>query len=181
MLLWFYRLPLWFVVLCTFLFVIFYAKLSEVFYRKQLTKSLFRLFNSVMLIFSLFLIAYATVINRNQTVRDLILQPFQSFIEAKIQPEMYRTMWMNVVLFVPFGVTFSNLFSEKNTVISIILSLIFGLSISVLIEYVQYTLSIGLTQTDDVLCNTVGALIGYSSILTKKYFRYRTVNQYYFE
>ena len=50
-------------------------------------------------------ILYITVFRGSPGKQELILTPFQSFIEAKEQKEMYRELLMNVLLFVPFGLS----------------------------------------------------------------------------
>ena len=42
-----------------------------------------------------------------------VLMPFVGLIEAQTQPEMYRSMLMNVFLFVPFGLSMPHILPEK--------------------------------------------------------------------
>ena len=62
----------------------------------------------------------------------------------------------NIVLFIPLGV-FSAIYFRKHKVIYSLLS---GFLVSLIIEILQYALHRGCAETMDVICNTIGALIG---------------------
>ena len=62
----------------------------------------------------------------------------------------------NIILFIPFGV-FSSIFFKKHKVLY---SLFSGFFVSLIIEILQYALHRGCAETMDVICNTIGALIG---------------------
>ena len=90
--------------------------------------------------------------------------PFISFINAKTQPEFYRTMFMNVLLFLPLGLSLPFALSEKMKH-KVLISILCGLILSVLVEVLQYVFRLGRCETDDVLMNTLGVLIGVTSYL----------------
>lgn len=48
-------------------------------------------------------IFYMTVCARGEETAEAVLVPFQNFREAREQPELYRSMLMNVLLFFPSG------------------------------------------------------------------------------
>lgn len=48
-------------------------------------------------------IFYMTVCARGEETAEAVLVPFQNFREAREQPELYRSMLMNVLLFSPSG------------------------------------------------------------------------------
>ena len=50
-------------------------------------------------------IFYMTVCARGEGTVEAVLVPFQSFREAREQPELYRSMLMNVLLFFPIGLS----------------------------------------------------------------------------
>lgn len=58
-------------------------------------------------------ILYATLFSRAEGSTGLILTPFATFTAARVQPEIYREMLMNVFLFFPLGLTFSNALPRK--------------------------------------------------------------------
>ena len=111
-------------------------------------------------------ILYATLFSRAEGSTGLILTPFASLTAARIQPEIYREMLMNVFLFFPLGLTLSNALSRKwHRWLRIILTTLVGCALSAGIEYAQYRYALGLAETDDVICNTLGASIGSTSLL----------------
>lgn len=48
-------------------------------------------------------IFYMTICARGEETAEAVLVPFQNFREAREQPELYRSMLMNVLLFFPIG------------------------------------------------------------------------------
>lgn len=66
--------------------------------------------------------------------------------------EFFREMFMNAVLYVPFGLAACGLFGHWGVVA--------GLGLSLSIEIWQYFAGTGLAQGTDVLCNTLGAAVG---------------------
>lgn len=97
---------------------------------------------------------------------ELILTPFAALSAARQQPELYRAMLMNVFLFFPLGLTLSNALPRKwHRWGRIILTTLVGCALSAGIEYAQYRCALGLAETDDVICNTLGAFIGSTSLL----------------
>ena len=71
---------------------------------------------------------------------------------------------MNVVVFIPIGILLGLLLRVKG---SWLIPLIVGMGISVSIETMQYFFHRGFAETDDVVHNTLGCMIGY--ILVKGY------------
>lgn len=111
-------------------------------------------------------ILYATILTRTPGDYNPILTPFATFTAALQQPELYREMLMNVFLFFPLGLTLSNALSRKwHRWLRIILTTLVGCALSAGIEYAQYRYALGLAETDDVICNTLGAFIGSTSLL----------------
>lgn len=109
-------------------------------------------------------ILYITVFSRSERGVGADFIPFSSFERAKLQPEMYRSMLMNVFLFVPFGLALPFAFGGK-TGKRILLTILVGLLMSVTVEAIQYYVHLGMAETDDVICNTVGTAIGSSAFL----------------
>ena len=171
MLFYFYVLPLWFVCFGTLCTILFWSKIQAICERRKSPSKFFYYCAVISLCLSIILIIYATVYDRSNNISGTVLMPFSSFIEAKTQPEMYRTMLMNLVLFVPFGFSSSSCLPRRFTIkrrIALIVLVAFTLSCSV--ELAQYIFHLGLFQTDDILCNTCGALLGSTSLLFNKFF-----------
>ena len=124
------------------------------------------LLNTALACAAAFIILYATILTRTPGNYELILTPFAALSAARQQPELYREMLMNVFLFFPLGLTLSNALPRKwHRWGRIILTTFVGCALSAGIEYAQYRCALGLAETDDVICNTLGAFIGSTSLL----------------
>lgn len=122
--------------------------------------------NFTLFAVSLVVIAYITLFCRAEGNIDIVLTPFQFIHTAKEQPEAYRSALMNVFLFFPLGLTLSNALPRRwNRWLRIGVTTLAGCLLSAGIEYAQYRFSLGMAETDDVLCNTLGALLGAASLL----------------
>jgi glycopeptide antibiotics resistance protein len=66
---------------------------------------------------------------------------------------------MNVFLFFPIGLVLPWVLPQKWKYKTVIVAL-FAIVLSTSIEYTQFVYCLGRTETDDVICNTLGALIG---------------------
>lgn len=124
------------------------------------------LLNTALACAAVFIILYATILTRTPEIPEVILTPLATFIAARQQPELYREMLMNVFLFFPLGLTLSNALPRKwHRWGKIALTTLVGCALSAGIEYTQYRCALGLAETDDVICNTLGAFIGSTSLL----------------
>ena len=122
--------------------------------------------NLVLVLLMTAAILYATLFSRAEGSTGLILTPFTALTAALQQPELYREMLMNVFLFFPLGLTLSNALPRKwHRWLRIILTTLIGCALSAGIEYAQYRSALGLAETDDVICNTLGAFLGAASLL----------------
>lgn len=117
-----------------------------------------RIINAVILVGIVATIFYMTVYTRQEGATEAVFVPFQSFYDAKTQPELYRTMLMNVLLFFPIGLTMP--FVLRMRTLSVPVTVIAALLLSTGIEYLQYRYRLGRCEVDDVIMNTLGALAG---------------------
>lgn len=124
------------------------------------------LLNTALACAAAFIILYTTILTRTPGAPEAILTPFAALTAARVQPELYREMLMNIFLFFPLGLTLSNALPRKwHRWLRIILTTLVGCALSAGIEYAQYRCALGLAETDDVICNTLGAFIGSTSLL----------------
>ncbi|MBR5223437.1 MAG: nucleotidyltransferase family protein, partial [Clostridia bacterium] len=151
-----YAMPLFSAFILAVTFISIYAVINALYSKSKWLKAI-----SVSgFLVSLFGIFYITVLSREVGNFSLELRPFYSFVMANEQPEMYRTVFMNVLLYVPFGVFLSYSISRKHKAISVIITVISALIVSVCVEAMQYLYSLGRCEIDDVIFNTLGALWG---------------------
>lgn len=156
-----YALPLHMVIILMLALLIVWAMLSLHKNQKKRT-----IINAALCFIAAFIILYATILTRTPGVPTAILTPFATFIAARQQPELYREMLMNVFLFFPLGLTLSNALPRKwHRWVRIILTTLVGCAFSAGVEYAQYRCALGLAETDDVICNTLGTLLGAASLL----------------
>ena len=124
------------------------------------------LLNTTLACAAAFIILYTTILTRTPGAPAVILAPFAALAAARVQPELYREMLMNVFLFFPLGLTLSNALPRKwHRWGRIILTTLIGCILSAGIEYAQYRCALGLAETDDVICNTLGTFVGSTSLL----------------
>ena len=156
-----YAIPLHMVILLMLALLIVWAMLSL--HQNQRKRSII---NLVLCSITALTILYATILTRTPGDYKPILTPFATFTAALQQPELYREMLMNVFLFFPLGLTLSNALPRKwHRWGRIILTTLVGCALSAGIEYAQYRYALGLAETDDVICNTLGAFLGAASLL----------------
>lgn len=156
-----YALPLHMVIFLMLVLLIVWAMLSQHKNQKKRT-----IINAALCFIAAFIILYATILTRSVGVSEAILTPFASLTAARIQPEIYREMLMNVFLFFPLGLTLSNALPRRwHRWGRIALTTLIGCALSAGIEYAQYRYALGLAEADDVICNTLGAFLGAASLL----------------
>ena len=138
------------------IFLVAYAVLNVVFKNFKILRAI----GFVGATISLLGILSFTVFGCEVATYNIELKPFYSFIMAKTQPEYYRTVFMNSLLFVPFGTFLPYLLSSKYKKSNVAVTVLISFSISIIIEGLQYLCSIGVCEIDDVIFNTLGALVG---------------------
>ena len=98
-------------------------------------------------------IAYLTLFNRKGAGRQIILIPFWAY-RRFFGYEYFRNMIIkNILLFVPLGTILSRLRPKWSTMRILVM-------ISAGIELLQHVLARGVFETDDIISNSLGGLIG---------------------
>ena len=97
-------------------------------------------------------------ITQTQNTHQIILSPFWSYREFA-RADIRWQVYLNILQFVPFGFIIPQSFLQCRRLWYVV---IISTGLSILIESVQYLLCIGLCETDDVIHNTVGSILGYS-------------------
>lgn len=157
---WFYCLPIWDAVL-----LILFVTAAFLFLRQVLGKAAYWKVSVILL----FLVWIATILlgtlgqRSAGTLLEPVLMPFASYYAAHNggSNEIYRTNFMNVVLFFPAGLLgYEVLPNLRRKCWRIILVTCLFALISIGIEYIQYCFGLGLAETDDIIHNTLGAFLG---------------------
>lgn len=149
-----YRQPLQRIILWMLLLIFLWGYLAF----REKNSLRWRFGNFIVFAGTVAAIFYMTVYTRGERAGEALLVPFQSFQEAKIQPELYRAMLMNVFLFVPIGLSLP--FVLGKGWLPGFLTVAAALAFSAGIEYLQYRYALGWCEVDDVIMNTLGAVIG---------------------
>ena len=149
-----YRQPLQRIIFCMLLLIFLWGYLAF----REGNSLRWRLANGILFVGMVAVILYMTVYTRGEGTSETILRPFQSFQEAKIQPELYRSMLMNVFLFVPIGLSLPFVLGKGR--IPEFFTVLAALAFTAGIEYLQYRYALGWCEVDDVIMNTLGAAAG---------------------
>ena len=114
----------------------------------------------VLFILTLFVIGYITLFGRNGTNDTTIRVQFAAIQEAirTRSFEPLQHLWLNIVMFIPIGFLFPGIYPPRLNKYSIVF--IVGLMCSCFIESMQMILTFGQPDVEDLLGNTIGALIG---------------------
>lgn len=131
-----------------------------------------RYINVVLCIFSLFLILKMTILGRTVGNREIELLPFYTIYTISDNSEAVRMIVMNIILFFPLGLTMPIALGRVKSIRrKWLLCIIVGLGISLSVEIIQYYFCIGRAETDDVICNTFGTLLGVIPNMLANYLR----------
>ena len=110
--------------------------------------------NLLLLAAAVLAIGRITVWSRTPGEYAVVLRPLAALQAARQEPELYREMLMNVVLFLPLGLALSQVLPQKWPCWERVLLTIFvGGALSAAVEYTQYRFALGMAETDDVFCN----------------------------
>lgn len=133
--------------------------------QKMQQKKLWQIFNLLLFFVWFICVIYMTIFSRNSKT-EMNLIPFHFVMDAikTGNEEFFRTGWMNVLLFVPGGMWLSY-GMVKSTRIKRFLSIVSFIIISIGIEIIQWYYKLGTVETDDVICNTLGAIIGVTAFI----------------
>lgn len=116
-------------------------------------------------IISVVMIVSMTVLKRGSAeTAQISLIPFISFVRAQEEVEVYRSMLMNICLFMPIGLSIPFVLFERYKH-NVLITIAFAFFLSAGIETAQFLFRLGMCETDDVIMNVIGALIGTLSFL----------------
>ena len=111
-------------------------------------------------VISLVLILFFTMYGRSgkmDTVPDLL--PLINFVESDIKLESWRSMYLNIMLFMPLGLSLPFVLSER-VKHNILITVLSGAVLSVIVELVQLIFAIGKFEFNDMIMNTLGTALG---------------------
>lgn len=114
-----------------------------------------------------FLVLCSTVICRNAAVSKRVeLMPFYNYADIWNGVDFKRNVMeilLNVALFIPIGFLLGGMVRK-----GFVKTCLIGCILSVLIELLQFATRRGLCETNDVIHNTVGCMVGYAAAIGLK-------------
>lgn len=124
--------------------------------------SIWKYFNIILHVLSVLFIIRMTLLGRKVGIRELELIPFYTLTTIPYNNEAIRTLLMNIILFVPFGLTAPYMIEEKikKEYLKWGICILSAGVLSVLIESLQYCFGLGRAEIDDVICNMLGGGLG---------------------
>lgn len=159
--LWFYCLPLFEAIVLIIIGTAIFRLLRKYFSHAPFWKTM----TATALFLWMAVIFQSTLGQRTVggNVSEPIVIPFYSYytILTGGNKELFRTNFMNTVLFYPAGLLACALlpgYWRKRWKI-ILVTYLFA-SLSICIEYIQYRFHMGLSEMDDIIHNSLGALLG---------------------
>ena len=106
------------------------------------------------------LLLYSTLLGRKvQEQRTTSLVPFSIIGKVFTVKNSGREKMLNIYAFIPIGLTLSGAMKERTSK-KYLTAFLVGTAFSVFIETMQYIFAVGLAETDDVIVNSLGTLIG---------------------
>ena len=159
----FYCLPIWKTVADLCLVLLVWCVLSRKFGRASSHLWVWKILCGVGALLWVIAILYVTLLSRSSGDGAVYLLPFHQLFSVLRggNPEILRSAWMNVLLFVPLGMLLPELFpADWPLSRRLLAAALISLALSAGIELMQWRWVLGTAETDDVLANTLGALLG---------------------
>ncbi len=151
-----YYCPLWMMIALPVIGILMLTQIPPL---KIKTIKKYYNFEKFIFIISIIVISFITVFSRHAKRHDLSLIPFSFIIKAFKHPKILKSVFLNLVLFMPFGSSFKTMElikGNKSNKKIIIYSAVFSL----LIETFQLVYQLGSAEIDDVIINTLGGYAG---------------------
>lgn len=157
------------ILLVIFFGIFFWIVTGVLLSKKTWTARIWKMLNYIVFVLILIAILYLTMFSRSTTdEQEVCLIPFYSFYLAKDNSELYRTMLMNLFLFVPLGLSLPNVLGKQKYRVR--RSVLVVITSSVVIELLQFIFQLGRVEVDDILCNALGGILGIGAyVFTKKF------------
>lgn len=126
----------------------------------------------LLTIYYIIWIIFALVFKMSFTINDILVSRQANFIPYYYDKSsdinlVLEEMRLNILVFIPLGIMFRSMLFDRESINTILLVFIF----SVIIETLQYILSIGIFDITDIINNTLGGFFGvliYNAIVKNK-------------
>lgn len=126
--------------------------------------------NLILMLIGLTIIFLVTFVRRGSPVHQVVLIPLRVLLGQKAPGDYWQVTIMNLVLYVPFACGLCFVLGKKRAR-PVGEAVLIGFILAFVAEALQYIFGSGTAEVDDVLVNTLGALLG-----TVPYMLYRRIN-----
>lgn len=154
-------------IIAIILFIIGYGLVYKKIMKGKRTINKSKLFLYCISICYMFVVIGATFLSRGINYGTINLHLLSSYRQAYncMQISLFRNIVLNILLFVPLGFLLP-FYSKKMQKFYITIPI--GCFITLIIEILQFVTKIGIFEIDDILNNSIGVVIGYSSFMILK-------------
>lgn len=119
---------------------------------------------TILLVIYISILLYLAAGGRgNFNVRNLTLTPFSSYsfvLTTYNSFDVLEQIFQNILVFIPAGILIPETFGFRGKRYAVLLTVLSGAFLSFVIELAQFTYAIGYSETDDLINNTLGCVIG---------------------
>lgn len=125
----------------------------------------------VFIVYIAFVITFTFIVRETLILRysgkhEIVLVPFRQydyFLHGTTHMQWFWQIFLNIILFVPFGFLFPMIFRELLNRLKVpeVSTVFIGCIFSLAIEAMQYITGRGLADIDDLINNTLGTILGY--------------------
>lgn len=124
-----------------------------------IVQKMYRRFMEISLVIYMLVLFYVTVWCREPfSERHMMLVPLWEYRLALAGSWFWVSQIVdNIILFIPMGVLYGHFDAKRKWMKALFL----GMGLSAFVECMQYLFKAGLCETDDVLNNTIGMMLGY--------------------
>ena len=150
-----YNTPIYLIGVYIFVAVFIWTFLAVLFDKKRG----WMIVNCVLCFSYIICVVYVTLLSRTPSSREISWLPFQSMFLAIEYSDIYNQIAMNILMFVPLGLTipfFISVINKRCVRTTIIICILFSLCI----ELCQFAFGLGRCEIDDIIMNTIGASFG---------------------
>ena len=139
---------------------VYFNKRAQLNNKEQMFTNICRVLFAVYLAVFLWLAVFSRNMGEGRILR---LTPFAGYLQVLINYatfDVLKQIFENILVFIPFGVLFCQSVKLKKDRRFYLKGAAAGAVFSIAVETVQYIFSIGFAETDDVINNTFGCVIG---------------------
>ena len=156
-----YSRPMWMIFAAMAVLFIGWSVAAAILRRQSFSsRSRWKWLNLIVLLAAVLIIVCGTLLAREGRDRCIIWQLGNMFRTYGVSSEAWRLLIMNCLLFFPLGLAVPNVLPHgMPPVWRVVLTLVISFLLSSALEQMQYHFSLGVTELDDIVCNSLGGFV----------------------